>query len=258
MSSVDAWFPYRAGTSDFQVFAFPHAGAGSIAFSGLRQALSGTGVALVPAVLPGRERRLREAPHRDMDALLAEFEQMAAQDGFAAFQGDYALLGHCSGALIAFEIARILERSPCRNPQLLVSCSCLPPPLVRDTGMSRLPTPELFAQTASSGGTPDAILGDPGLVAMLERPLRTDFVLFDGYAYRPGEKLTTPILATRGPDDDDLSTAELDRWRDETSGDFSTMELGSGHWALTEEGIALLAKAVPAALYDGRRGSSPH
>ncbi|NUT35780.1 MAG: thioesterase [Hamadaea sp.] len=252
MSTASAWFPYRDSTSDFEVFAFPHAGAGSIAFSGLRQALAGTGVALVPAVLPGRERRLRETPHRDMDALLADFEQMAQADGFAAFQGDYALLGHCSGALIAFEIARILERSPCRDPHLLISCSCLPPTLIRDTGMSHLPTAELFSRTAATGGTPDALLADPGFVEMLERPLRADFVLFDGYAYRPAAKLATPILATRGPDDPDLSADELRVWQEQTTGGLSTMELGSGHWALTEAGTARLAKEIPAALYAGR------
>ena len=249
MSTANAWFPYRAGGSDVEVFAFPHAGAGSTAFAALREALSGTSVSLVPVVLPGRERRMRETPHRDLDALLADFEQMAAEDGFAAFQGDYALLGHCSGAMIAFEVARILERSPCRSPRLLISCSCLPPQLVRDTGISRLPTPELFSR---AGGTPDALLTDPAFVTMLERPLRADFVLFDEYAYRPGEKLATPILATRGPDDPDLSAAELQAWREQTSGGFATMDVGSGHWALTPDGTAVLARRIPAALYAGR------
>jgi surfactin synthase thioesterase subunit len=249
MSTANAWFPYRAGGNDVEVFAFPHAGAGSTAFAALREALSGTSVSLVPVVLPGRERRMREKPHQDLDALLADFEQMAAEDGFAAFQGDYALLGHCSGAMIAFEVARILERSPCRSPHLLISCSCLPPQLIRDTGISRLPTPELFSR---AGGTPDALLTDPAFVTMLERPLRADFVLFDEYAYRPGEKLATPILATRGPDDPDLSAAELQAWGEQTSGGFATMEVGSGHWALTPDGTAVLASRIPAALYAGR------
>lgn len=253
MSTANAWFPYRGGPGDIEVFAFPHAGAGSTVFSPLRDALSGSGVALVPVVLPGRERRLRETPHRDMEALLAEFEQMATEDGFAAFQSEYALLGHCSGATVAFEIARILERAPCRDPRLLISCSCLPPHLVQDTGMSRLPTAELFTRTAATGGTPASLLSDPNFVAMLERPLRADFVLFDGYGYRPGAKLATPILATRGPDDPDLSAAELREWQVYTSGHFATVEVGSGHWALTDAGTALLAKEIPAALYAGKR-----
>jgi surfactin synthase thioesterase subunit len=252
MSTAKAWFPYRKAGTDFELFAFPHAGAGSTVFAVLREALSHRGVTLVPAVLPGRERRLRDAPHRDMDSLLAEFEDMAARDGFAAFLGEYALLGHCSGALVAFEIARILERSPCRDPQLLVVCSCLPPPLIRDTGMSRLPTRELFSRTASMGGTPDALMLDPDFLEMLERPLRADWLLFDGYVHRPGAKLKTPVLAIRGIDDPDLSADDLRAWRDQTSGGFSTMELESGHWALTGAGSSVLAREIPAALYAAR------
>ncbi|WP_320068788.1 thioesterase II family protein [Micromonospora sp. RTGN7] len=248
MSTTQAWFPYRKAANDFEVFAFPHAGAGSTVFSVLRSALAGTGVALIPGVLAGRERRLRDRPHRDMTALLAEFEDMAAQDGFAAFQGDYALLGHCSGALVAFEIARILERSPCRDPKLLVVCSCLPPPLIRDTGMSSLPTAELFRRTSAMGGTPDALLSDPDFLDMIERPLRADWVLFDGYQYRPGPKLRTPILATRGVDDPDISAADVARWGEQTEAEFSTVELGSGHWALTEAGSQVLAREIPAVL----------
>lgn len=252
MSTAKAWFPYRHGAGDFELFAFPHAGAGSTVFSVLREALSHRGVALVPAVLPGRERRLRDTPHQDMDSLLAEFGDMAGRDGFSAFAGEYALLGHCSGALIAFEIARMLERSPCRDPQLLVVCSCLPPPLIQDTGMSRLPVQQFFAQTASIGGTPDALLRDPDFLEMLERPLRADWLLFDGYVYRPAAKLKTPILAIRGVDDPHLSAAALPQWRDQTSGGFSTLELESGHWALTEAGSSVLAREISAALYSAR------
>lgn len=248
MSKAGDWFPYRRSASDLELFAFAHAGAGSTVFGGLREALSAAGVTLVPAVLPGRERRLRDTPHREMGTLLDEFEQMARQDGFSAFAGEYALLGHCSGALVAFEVARLLEASPCADPRLLVVCSCLPPPLVRDTGTSALPTPELFARTASLGGTPEALLADPGFLEMIERPLRADWVLFDGYEYRPGPKLRTPILAIRGADDPDISSADLELWGEHTTGGCSTLELAAGHWALTPAGAQVLAREIPAEL----------
>ena len=43
-----------------------------------------------------------------MDSLLAEFTDLAERDAYSAFQGDYALLGHCAGALVAYEIAKLL------------------------------------------------------------------------------------------------------------------------------------------------------
>lgn len=252
MSSAKAWFPYRKETDDVELFAFPHAGAGSTVFRHLREALAGTGVTLVPGVLPGRERRLAEKPHEDMDSLLAEFAQMARQDGYAGFTGDYALLGHCSGALVAFEIARLLEAAACRNPRLLVVCSCLPPSRIRDTGMSRLSTSELFRRTAEMGGTPQTLMANPDFLDLVERPLRADWVLFDRYVYRPEPKLTTPILAVRGADDPDVGAADLRLWQEVTSGAFAVSELRSGHWALTAEGSAELARQIPAALFATR------
>src|SRR5690348_3673960 len=140
MSSIEQWFPYRRAAGALELFAFPHAGAASPVFNDLREALRHDGVSLSAAVLPGHGRRLREAPHRTMKALLADVAAMAHADRYAAFQGDYALLGHCSGALVAYEVAKLLVGAPCRNPRLLVVCGCLGPRLVFDTGMGRLPT----------------------------------------------------------------------------------------------------------------------
>jgi surfactin synthase thioesterase subunit len=224
-------------------------------FAFLREYLRDTDVMLTPAILPGRERRLSETPHRSMDTLLAEFEEVAHADGYSAFMGDYGLLGHCSGALVAYEVARILQRSPCRSPQLLVVCSCLPPPLVRDTGISGLPTEQLFSQTSSMGGTPSTLLGNPDFLQVLERPLRADWVLFDTYVHRASTPLTVPILAVRGADDPDLPAAVLERWRHETSEEFLAATLESGHWMLTEAGSRALARQIPAALAEIRGGA---
>jgi surfactin synthase thioesterase subunit len=248
MTTLEKWFPYRKGGGVFELFAFPHVGAGPTLFHPLRAALAPHGVSVTGALLPGRGRRLRESPHRSMDALLAEFTAMAQRDDFAAFQGAYGLIGHCSGSLVAYEAARLLADSPCRRPELLVLCSCLPPPLVRDTGTSRLSTREMFARTAALGGTADALMADPGLLEVLEAPMRADWAIYDGYADRPRSPLPVPILAVRGARDASVPAAELELWREQTSERFLTAEVGSDHWVLTEEGSAALAREIPAAL----------
>jgi surfactin synthase thioesterase subunit len=256
MTNIRAWFPYRKDFSGTEVFAFAHAGAGSMVFNPLRDSLDGSGVALVPAVLPGRERRLRQRPHERMDDLLAEFEAMSRDDGFAAFQGDYAMLGHCSGALIAYEIARILERSPCRPPRLLVVASCLPPPMIVDTGTSRLTTTELFAQASELGGTPADLLGNQEFREIIERPLRADWTLIDNYVHRPRPGLSIPVLALRGQNDPDLTTPDLARWQDETSARCDVATLPLGHWLLTPAGSSELARWLTSAL-DGPASAGP-
>lgn len=247
-STVQMWFPYRRGDGRVELFAFPHAGAASSVFNTLREALRHDGVALSAAVLAGHGRRLRERPHRRMDTLLAEFEDMARRDAYSAFMGDYALLGHCSGALIAYEVARLLVRAPCRSPRLLVVCGCLPPPMIFDTGMGRLPTRELLAQTASMGGTPEALLDDPDFLEVLERPLRADWELYDAYVQQRSPTLPVPILAVRGAEDPNVEARYLRLWQHQTSATFRSAELDSGHWALADEGSVVLAREIQAAL----------
>lgn len=248
MSSVQSWFPYRREPEGVELFAFPHAGAGSTVFNALREQLRHDGVALSAAVLPGRGRRLREKPHRRMEALIADFDAMARREGYGPFMGDYGLVGHCSGALVVYEIAKLLVRAPCRNPRLLVVCSCLPPKLIFDTGVGRLPTSELLAQTQSMGGTEADLMADADFVAMLERPLRADWELYDGYVHRPAQPLPVPILAVRGAEDDNAAASDMRLWRQHTTKRLREAELASGHWALGPEGSAALAREISATL----------
>jgi surfactin synthase thioesterase subunit len=248
MSTLQKWFPYRKATGGVELFAFPHIGAGPTLFHALRAAIAPAGVAVTGALLPGRGRRLRESPCRTMDDLVAEFAGMARRDGFSAFAGDYALAGHCSGSLVAYEIAKLLVESPCRNPRLLLLCSCLPPPLIRDTGTSRLPTGEMFARTAALGGTEDALMADRDLLEVLEPPMRADWEIFDGYVHRASEPLPVPILAVRGTRDASVPLADLRLWQVNTTEPLMTAEVEADHWVLTEPGSVALAGEIVRAL----------
>jgi surfactin synthase thioesterase subunit len=248
MSSLEKWFPFRKETGGLELFAFPHIGAAPNLFNPLRTAAGEDGVAITGALLPGRGRRMREEPHHTMEALLAEVEDAARRDEFATFSGDYGLLGHCSGSLVALEVARLLTRLPCPNPRLLVICSSRPPELIPDTGTSRLPRAEMFARTAAIGGTADALLADDDLLDVLERPMRADWEVFDRYTPTPGDPLPLPILAVRGADDENVPAAEQPRWQAYTSEPLHTAEVGRDHWMLSEEGSRALARQIATTL----------
>jgi surfactin synthase thioesterase subunit len=254
MSALDRWFPYRKATGSVELFAFPHTGAASTVFTVLRGMLEPDGIALTAAVLPGHGRRVREEPHRSIDTLLADFQSAAEQDGWALFQDEYALMGHCFGGLICYELARLLVRAPCRDPRLLVVCHCPPPPLMYDSGMSRMPTEELLARTAAMGGTPAALLADPDFRTVLERPLRADWTLSDEYVHQPSEPLPVPMLAVCGADDPFVEATDLPLWGEHTAALFRTAEVGAGHWSLAADAAGALAAEVRSALAAARAG----
>jgi medium-chain acyl-[acyl-carrier-protein] hydrolase len=73
--------------------------------------------------LPGREQRLSETAFRHMGPLVeALYEAMLAQ-----LSRPYAFYGHSLGALVAFEIARKIQRQGGPHPiRLLVSAHTAP------------------------------------------------------------------------------------------------------------------------------------
>lgn len=249
MTTLQKWFPYRRSAGGLEVFAVPHIGAATSVFNELRHTLADESVALSATVLAGHGRRIRETPHARMEDLLDEFRAVADADGWAAFQGDYALLGHCSGSLVAFELARILVAAPCADPRLLVVCSCLPPRRIRDTGIARMTTDDLFAYTARAGGTADALIADPDFRQVLEPVLRSDWALVEGYV-ASGSRIPVPLLAVRGREDPFVDLDDLRAWREHTDRRFVVEELPSGHWALAGDGARALARRIRAVLVD--------
>ena len=106
----------------------------------------------------------------------------------------------------------------------------------------------LLEQTAAMGGTAPQLLHDADFLAVLERALRADWEIYDGYRYRPAEPLPVPILAVRGAEDTYVDAADLGVWREQTTGEFRLAQLDSGHWALDAAGTPALAGEIAAAL----------
>ncbi len=93
-------------TSDkTRLFCFPYAGGGAAAYAGWREALPQLDV--LPVKLPGREGRFREPPIKRIDALVERLSDAL----LPFFDTPFAFFGHSMGAIIAFELARRVERA---------------------------------------------------------------------------------------------------------------------------------------------------
>src|SRR5690349_15626788 len=119
------WFSVRPARAlpALRLFCFPHVGAGASAFNLWQPAWIPDNIELWTVRLPGREQRLSETPFRNMGPLVeALYEAMATQ-----LNGPYAFYGHSLGALVAFEMARKIQRQGGPGPiRLLVSAHTAP------------------------------------------------------------------------------------------------------------------------------------
>src|SRR5581483_8780637 len=137
------WLVDIAGSpaDDGVLYAIPHAGAGAAAVKKVCRALGDT-LHTVAVRLPGRESRMDEEPLTDLTVLV---DTLAGQIEDHAHGRDVLLYGHCSGAVIAYEVAGRLTTT--RVKHLVVSAYRAPDRLpVRHAW--RLPRAEFFALVA--------------------------------------------------------------------------------------------------------------
>jgi medium-chain acyl-[acyl-carrier-protein] hydrolase len=181
--------------------------------------------------LPGRGIRWREP-------LLTRFEDVMA--GLVAavlplLDKPTAFFGHSLGGFLSFELTRNLRNAGLPLPRhLFISGTRSPRTPRREGPLSKLPDDEFLAYLHRLNGTPERILNDEGAMEIYLPILRADARLFDSYQYEEQPPLPVPIAVFGGSDDPEVSTADLEPWREQTSMSCSIQLFPGGHFYLRE------------------------
>ncbi|NUP15611.1 MAG: thioesterase [Streptomyces sp.] len=203
-------------------YAVPHAGAGAAAVRDLCRKV-GRCVTAAAVRLPAREARMHEEPLRDVH-LIAD----AAAEAVAAHAGDrpITLYGHCSGAIVAFEITRRLADAKVRA--LFLSAHEAPDRIPRD-GVWKWPVGPFMRRVAADGYVPDFVLEDEELLELLVPALRADYEAIE--TYRPAEerKIADSIVGILGTADTAVDQRDFEEWSRFTTGGFELQRVPGGH-----------------------------
>lgn len=242
-SRENAWLvPWtRPETSRLRLICIAQAGAGAAPFRAWRDHVPHD-VELLGVRLPGREGRLAEPPHRDLEGLvggLADAIQMSAVP--------YMTVGVCFGALVAFEVARELRRRGRRLPERLFMVSQAGPTHSDSRGATaRLSDAPLAVVLRAIGETPEVVLSNRDVLALLEPALRADLYIAESYRYRHEPPLPRPIVAIGARGDRTAPVDSLHSWNAVAS-DVEVVVLDGSH-LFSDSGTTILAAAVAARL----------
>lgn len=228
----------RRTRARMRLFCFPYAGGGASVFRSLVEQ-SPTDIEVCPVQLPGREGRFTETPFATLDPLMA----VLYQELLPYLEEPYAFFGHSMGALLSFELVRlIVQRKQVPVPaHLFVSGHRAPHLSDTKPPLHQLPEPQLIEELRKLNGTPEGVLNQPELLQLLLPLLRADFALCETYTYRPGLLLPCPISALGGLQDEGVPRESLLAWREHTEGSFRAHFFPGDHFYLHREQPRVLA-----------------
>jgi medium-chain acyl-[acyl-carrier-protein] hydrolase len=236
--TTDRWItrPRPLPRARLRLFCLAHAGGGASAFRGWADALP-PDVEVCPVQLPGRENRIGEPAFDRLEPLVAALAQ--AVDPWLDLP--FALFGHSNGALIGFELARLLRSRGRPGPRHLFASGRRAPDLPADRAPIRaLPEGEFLAELQELGGLPPALLEHRELLELLVPTLRADVAIHETYDFAEAPPLECGITAYGGVADPKVSRAQLEAWGRHTAGPFVMREFPGGHFYLQEDRPAVL------------------
>lgn len=223
------------------IIALPHAGGASFNYFPMRRYMP-LGVDFVAVDPPGHGRRIGEP-------LLASIEEMAVdiieqyRDDMA---GRYILFGHSMGAALAYEMCCRIDSSGGRMPEMLVVSGRYGPMVEDIAHYSDLPDDQFTNVIKSMGSVPAELIEHPEIFGVFEAILRADFRAIDSYSPSPARRLSVPIMALCGRDDD-ITQDQLEQWGEVTTGPVDIHMFPGGHFFLFDcvgEVVRLLTESV--------------
>jgi medium-chain acyl-[acyl-carrier-protein] hydrolase len=219
------WFPVRRPMASLRLVCIPYAGGGAGIFRSWPVSFPYAEVAVVR--LPGRERRFNQAPFRDfgklLDALAAELTPLRDRP--------LALFGHSMGALLAFELARLMSANSGPDPVKLFVSGCRAPDLF-SIRTSQFSDAEFIDHLRTFRLLPEAANPQTDLLKLMLPTVRADFAAAESYRYQPGPLLRCAVHAYCGANDPHVVEQTMALWREQTSGAFTLEFMPGGHFFL--------------------------
>jgi surfactin synthase thioesterase subunit len=236
------WFrcPERRPWAPTRLFCLPHAGGSAVFYRTWAKAV-GPAVEVHAVQYPGRADRMA-------DSLVPDAHQLARLVAGAMaplLDRPAALFGHSMGAVLAYEVARLLQERGAAPVHLFVS-GARPPHDRGDDRVADQGDAALVAELVRLGGTDTEALRDPELRELILPYVRNDFALIEGYAERPGPRLDVPVTAIIGDADQHVTEGQATGWARVTGGPFALRVLPGGHFYLTDRQPDVVAEVLRA------------
>lgn len=236
------WFDFcteqRKRDAQYRLFCFPYAGGGASMFRSWKKWLPDQ-VELVAVQLPGRENRLDEPLLHSMELVTTPLADALPP----LLDKPFAFFGHSTGAVICFELARVLRQRGLPQPKLLIASGQNAPRVKPAVVRHQLSDPEFIEVIRACSGTPEVVLRHPALLELLLPRIRADGAVYETYRYEQQAPLDCRIVVFYGLEDHLVNSVGLAGWKVETRHSFQRYGFPGGHF-FVHEAEELVARRI--------------
>ncbi|MEU3349650.1 alpha/beta fold hydrolase [Streptomyces sp. NPDC006700] len=228
-----------APESRLGLVCFPHAGGSAPYYSPVSAALA-PAYEVTAVQYPGRQERRHTPCIDDIGELARQAHAALADAGIVGPGRPVALFGHSMGAVVAFEVARLMERDGA-GPLVLFASGRRAPSRFREESVHLRDDDGIIADIRALGGTDSRILQDRELLEMVLPTLRSDYRAVERYWRGTDVRIGAPIAVLVGDSDPHTTPEEALAWRDHTSGGCEVHTFPGGHFYLEDRQQEVLA-----------------
>jgi medium-chain acyl-[acyl-carrier-protein] hydrolase len=224
---ANLWIPYRKPSAHIRLrlFCFPYAGGSASVFRNWFNFFPSE-IDICPIQYPGREQRMNESQFTSLPPLVDTLAEALLPE----LDIPFAFFGHSLGALISFELARLLQKKGITPINLFLSSYRAPTIQDKEAPSYLLPDCEFVEKLYKNNGTPASVLENRELMNLLLPTIRGDFSISETYVYLPSVPLNCPISAFGGIEDPDVKYDDLKLWQEQTINSFSVCMFPGDHF----------------------------
>lgn len=216
----------RAGQcTKIRFFCFHYAGSGGSIFQPWIQFLPKE-VELVAIQLPGRENRFHEALLYQMEHVTTPLAEALTP----LLNKPFVFFGHSTGAMISYELARVLRKRFLKQPQLMIISGQNAPQWRPKELRHRLPDQEFIEVLRKCNGIPETILQNSTVLEFLLPRLRADGAIYETYVYEEQAPLDCRIIVYSGEQDTLVDSIGLLSWKNQTRHSFQHYSFPGDHF----------------------------
>lgn len=235
----NGWLIRRSSpNARMRLFCLPYAGGGASIYRSWQDSFP-TEFDVCCVQLPGRENRLMEPLFTRMEPLV----EALAEALVSTLDRPFALFGHSMGGLIAYELARLLQRKYRMTPNHLFVSGCRAPEVPDPIQWHGLGDRELMAALRQVPGFPSEVLAHAELMQLLLPIIRADSAVTETYAYRQSEPLRFPFTVFASEQDEIIPRAAIEPWRNHTLAAFD-LNLVDGHHLFIQQQAPQMIRVI--------------